>query len=135
MTCYPYPVTITGDASLKLRPFKRLTNYLENIGATITHPKNKKHNLPIKISGTKDWAIAQKHIIKFKSSQISSAIIYASLQCKGISEIIENSDTRDHLQRLLKNLKADISVKENKGERIPRSGSSGNAQFFIRGAC
>ena len=120
LTCYPYPVTITGDASLKLRPFKRLTNYLENIGATITHPKNKKHNLPIKISGTKDWAIAQKHIIKFKSSQISSAIIYASLQCKGISEIIESSDTRDHLQRLLKNLKADISVKENKGERITK---------------
>jgi len=120
LTCYPYLVKITGDASLKLRPFKRLTKYLENIGATIIHPKNKKHSLPIKISGTKEWALAQKHFVKFKSSQISSAIIYASLQCKGVSEIIESSETRDHLQRLLKSLKADIEVKEIKGKRITK---------------
>ena len=89
LTCFPYKVTITGDASLKLRPFKRLTTYLENIGASIAHPKNKKHSLPIKIYGTKDWALAQKHYIKIPSAQIATALIYSALQSKGITEIIE----------------------------------------------
>ena len=49
LACYPYPVTLTGDASLRKRPFQRLTNFLEQVGAIITHPKNSKTTLPIKI--------------------------------------------------------------------------------------
>ena len=120
LSCYPYLVTITGDSSLKKRPFKRLTNYLENIGAKIYHPKNKKYSLPLKIHGTKDWALAQKHLIKIPSAQIATALIYAGLQSKGITEIVENSKTRDHTQRLLKSLKADIKVKKIKGKRITK---------------
>tara|TARA_Y100000590_G_scaffold316231_1_gene357603 strand:- start:3339 stop:4688 length:1350 start_codon:yes stop_codon:yes gene_type:complete len=120
LTCYPYQINITGDKSLKLRPFKRLTNFLENIGAKITHPKDKKVTLPIKICGTKDWALAQKHEIKVKSAQITTAIIYAALQTKGITEIIESSETRDHTQRFLKSLKADIIVKNIKKKRITK---------------
>ena len=120
LSCYPHEVTITGDASLKLRPFERLTNYLEKIGATIKNPKNKKYSLPLKIYGTKEWALAQKHEIKIKSAQIASAIIYAGLQAKGITEIVESSETRDHLQKLLKSLKADIISKEVRGKRITK---------------
>ena len=93
LTCFPHSVIITGDASLKLRPFKRLTGYLESIGATIIHPKNKSFNLPIKITGTKNWALAQKHYVKVKSAQITSSLIYAAIQTKGITEIIESSET------------------------------------------
>ena len=120
LTCFPHSVIITGDASLKLRPFKRLTGYLENIGATIIHPKNKSFNLPIKITGTKNWALAQKHYVKVKSAQITSSLIYAAIQTKGITEIIESSETRDHLQRLLKSLKANIDIKKNKNKRITK---------------
>ena len=120
LTCFPHQVKVAGDSSLKLRPFKRLTVYLERIGANIIHPKNKKYSLPIKIYGTKNWALAQKHHVKIKSAQISSAIIYAALQTKGITEVVESSETRDHLQRLLKSLKADISIKENKAKRITK---------------
>mgnify|MGYP001243851191 CR=1 FL=1 len=73
--------------------------------------------LPIKICGTKDWALAQKHEIKVKSAQITTAIIYAALQTKGITEIIESSETRDHTQRFLKSLKADIIVKNIKKKK------------------
>ena len=120
LTCYPHQVTITGDSSLKSRPFKRLTRYLENIGATIIFPKNKKFSLPLKITGTKEWALAQKHYINIPSAQIASAIIYAGLQTKGITEIIETSKTRDHTQRLLKSLKANISVKKKGNGRITK---------------
>ncbi len=111
LTCYPYPVTITGDSSLKVRPFKRLTNYLEKIGANIVHPKNKKFKLPIKIYGTKDWPLAQPHYIKVPSAQIKTAIIYAGLQTPGITEIIE-TPTRNHTEIILKNIGADLKVKK-----------------------
>ena len=120
LTCYPYPVTITGDSSLKKRPFKRLTNFLEKIGASFNHPKDKKKSLPLKIHGTKEWALAQKHYIKIPSAQIVTALIYAALQSKGITEIIETAETRDHTQRLLKSLKANIKVKKIKGKRITK---------------
>ena len=142
LTCFPFPVTITGDVSLKKRPFKRLTNFLEKIGATVEYSKNKKHNLPIKIHGTKDWALAQKHEVKVKSAQISSAIIYAALQTKGVTEIIESSETRDHLQRFLKSLKTNIKIKERKGKRITQiKGQTEMKNFSIKvpadpsGAC
>jgi 3-phosphoshikimate 1-carboxyvinyltransferase len=120
LTCFPFPVIVTGDVSLKKRPFKRLTDYLEKIGAIVEHSKNKKYTLPIKIHGTRDWALAQKHLIKVKSAQISSALIYAAIQTRGVTEIIESSETRDHLQRLLKSLKTNIKIKENKGKRITK---------------
>ena len=120
LTCYPHPVTLTGDASLRKRPVRRLTNYLERIGAVITHPKNNKITLPIKIHGTLDWALAQQHYVKVSSAQITSALIYAGLQTKGETEIIETFETRDHTQRLLKYLGADIQIKKLRGKRITR---------------
>ena len=120
LSCFPHTVKIDGDSSLKLRPFKRLTDYLEKIGATITHPKNKKYTLPIKICGTKDWSLAQSHYLKIPSAQIASALIYAGIQTQGITEIIETSLTRDHTQRLLQSLGADINIIEKKGKRITR---------------
>ncbi len=120
LSCYPHSIKITGDESLKLRPFKRLTDYLEKIGALISHPKNKQFSLPIQIHGTKEWALAQTHHLKIPSAQISSALIYASLQTLGVSKIIENIETRDHTQRLLKHLNAGIEIKEEKGKRITK---------------
>ena len=133
LTCFPFPVIVTGDASLKKRPFKRLTDYLEKIGAVIEHSKNKKYTLPIRIHGTKDWALAQKHEIKIKSAQISSAIIYAALQTRGVTEIIESSETRDHLQRFLKSLKTNIKIRENRGKRITKiKGQTEMKNFLIK---
>ena len=133
LTCFPSPVIVTGDASLKKRPFKRLTHYLEKIGAIVEHSKNKKYSLPIKIHGSKDWALAQKHEIKIKSAQISSAIIYAAIQTRGVTKIIESSETRDHLQRFLKSLKTNIKIKESKGKRITQiKGQTEMKNFSIK---
>ena len=117
-TCFPHPVTITGDSSLKKRPFKRLTKYLEKIGATVTHPKNKKFELPLKIIGTREWPLAQRHSLEVPSAQIKTAIIYAAIQTPGITEIIE-TPTRNHTEIILKNIGADIKVKKiNKNKNI-----------------
>ena len=109
LTCYSCTVTITGDSSLKIRPFKRLTTYLEKIGANIIHPKNKKFELPIKIHGTRVWPLAQRHYLKIPSAQIKTALIYAGLQTPGITEIVE-TPTRDHAEIILKHIGADLKV-------------------------
>jgi len=111
LSCYPHPVTVTGDPSLKTRPFKRLTYFLEKIGANITHPINKNFQLPIKIYGTKNWPLAQCHNLKIPSAQIKTALIYAGLQTPGITEIIE-TPTRDHAEIILKYIGADLKVKK-----------------------
>ena len=46
LACYPWPVTLTGDSSLQRRPVRRLTDYLERVGAFIIHPKNKNPAIP-----------------------------------------------------------------------------------------
>ena len=117
LSCYPYPVTITGDAALKVRPFRRLTSYLEKIGANFVHPKSKKSTLPVKIHGTRDWALAQTHYLKIPSAQIATAIMYAGLQINGITKVVEFSETRDHTQNLLKFLGANIKVEKLKNQR------------------
>jgi len=130
LACYPWPVTLTGDSSLRRRPVRRLTDYLERVGAFITHPKNKKFTLPVRIHGTQAWALAQKHYLKVPSAQISNALILAGIQCKGITEITESPLTRDHTQRLLKSLNADIKVKERKGKRITKIRGQVDMQSF-----
>ena len=130
LTCYPWPVTLTGDASLRKRPVRRLTNYLERIGAVITHPKNKNFSLPVRIHGTRIWALSQQHYLKIASAQIASALIYAGIQTKGITEIIETFETRDHLQRLLKYLGADIQIKKHRGKRITKIRGQVEMQSF-----
>ena len=133
LACYPYPVTITGDSALKIRPFRRLTNYLEKIGTNIIHPKNKNFTLPIKIHGTKDWALAQTHHLKIPSAQITSALIYAGLQIRGTTKIIETAETRDHTQKLLKCLGANIKTKKIKKGRITEiTGQVDMPAFSIR---
>lgn len=130
LTCYPWPVTLTGDASLRKRPIRRLTNYLERIGAVITYPKNENFSLPVSIQGTRDWALAQQHDLNIPSAQIASALIYAGIQTKGVTEIIETFETRDHLQRLLKYLGADIQIKKHKGKRITKIRGQVEMQSF-----
>ena len=133
LTCYPWPVTLTGDSSLRRRPVRRLTNYLERIGVFVAHPKNKKFTLPVRFHGTtQEWAFAQKHnLMKIPSAQVCNALILAGLQCKGETEIIESSLTRDHTHRLLKSLNPDIiKVKEKNGKRITKIKGQTEMQKF-----
>ncbi len=117
LTCFPYTVRISGDESLKTRPFKRLTKYLEKIGANIEHPKNKKKTLPIKICGTRAWPLAQRHYITVPSAQIKTSILYAGLQTPGNTEIIE-TPTRDHAELILKKIGSNIKIKKIKNKNL-----------------
>ena len=117
LSTFPYPVTITGDKSLKKRPMLRVLKYLEKIGTNYIVKNKKKVTLPIKIYGT-PLPMACKHELDIPSAQVKTAILLAALGTPGTTEIIEKDGTRDHTERLLFQLGAKIKIKKIKKKKI-----------------
>ena len=142
----PINCNFIGDDSLSKRSMSRVTEHLEKIGAIIH--LTKKDFLPLLITGS-DRLLPINHDIKKPSAQIKSALILAALNIHGKTKIIESIPTRDHTERLLKFLKANIKIKklknknieielngpyEIRSKNIKVAGDPSSASFFIVGA-
>tara|TARA_B110000263_G_C15293446_1_gene504444 strand:+ start:801 stop:2150 length:1350 start_codon:yes stop_codon:yes gene_type:complete len=106
-----FKVRVTGDKSLNTRDMKRVIDPLSKIGCSF-YPKSKT-TLPLTIEGT-SMPLAQKHNETIGSAQVKSAILLASLNTPGVTQIIINKKSRDHTENLLKEIKADIKIKKIK---------------------
>ena len=100
---------LTGDTYLRARPMKRVTDPLRSIGAYIDGREN--GNLaPLAIRG--------KALTPFKyhspidSAQVKSALILAGLQANRKSYYKENLLSRDHTERMLRGMGADIHTND-----------------------
>ncbi|RUM56791.1 MAG: 3-phosphoshikimate 1-carboxyvinyltransferase [Nautilia sp.] len=103
---------LTGDKYLRKRPMKRVANPLTSIGAKIDGRDN--GNLaPLAIRGGKLRAFNYESPIA--SAQVKSAMILAALNADDVSTYIEPSLSRDHTERMLKGMGAEI---ENEGLKI-----------------
>lgn len=100
---------ITGDESLKKRPMKRIIEPLSLMGADIESDDGK---CPLKIKGGRLKGI--EYSLPVPSAQLKSAIILAALNADGETVIYEKTKSRDHTERMLKAMGADISVEKNK---------------------
>ena len=103
--------TFLGDKSLSKRPMGRIIEPLLKTGAIISC-KNK-NTLPIKIKGSK-IPLPIFYISPVSSAQVKSAILLAGLSSTGKTTIIEPSASRDHSERMLKYLGADINISKLK---------------------
>ena len=105
-------ITLTGDRSLSSRPMKRIIEPLEKMNLTI------KHNdgfLPLRIIDDKSKvSIPINYDLKVGSAQVKSAILLAGTNVKGDTIICEKFPSRDHTERMLKFLGADITTLKNK---------------------
>ena len=128
---------LTGDDSLRKRPMARIIKPLEQMGANIWARDNNT-KAPISIRGSKLSSIT--HNSQIPSAQVKSAIILAGLEAEGTTTVTEPCKSRDHTERLLSYLDADIIVNENevnvkrssltpKPIKIP--GDISSAAFFI----
>lgn len=132
---------ITGDSSLQKRPMKRIVEPLRRMGAWIEGRNNGNH-LPLAVRGQNLKEI--KYKIPIPSSQLKSAVILASLLSEGNSEIKEPIPSRDHTERMLDYVGADIKKENNliqiygkkkfKGQKITIPGDFSSASFFITAA-
>jgi 3-phosphoshikimate 1-carboxyvinyltransferase len=101
---------LTGDKYLRSRPMKRVTAPLISIGAKIDGREN--GNLaPLCIRGGSLKAFDYKSPIA--SAQVKSALILAALRADGECKYSENELSRDHTERMLRGMGADIKTDEN----------------------
>jgi 3-phosphoshikimate 1-carboxyvinyltransferase len=96
---------LTGDRYLRSRPMKRVTDPLRSIGARIDG-RDGGNRAPLCIRGGTLEAFTYDSPID--SAQVKSALILAGLRANGISRYRETLLSRDHTERMLRGMGADI---------------------------
>ena len=98
---------LTGDKYLRSRPMKRVVNPLRDIGASIDGRENG-NKAPLHIRGGKLKSF--KYHSPIDSAQVKSALILAGIQSDEISYYKENLLSRDHTERMLNGMGANITT-------------------------
>jgi len=94
-----FPATLTGDASLRRRPMRRVTEPLRQMGADIRESGD---GLPLTIRGGKLRGLTYSSPVA--SAQVKSAILFAALTGGVPVTVREPYRSRDHTERLLAHL-------------------------------
>ena len=94
---------LDGDASLRRRPMARVIDPLRRMGARIESDDG---HAPLYVSGTP--LQGRYHTLARPSAQVKSAILLAGLSASGPTTVVELFVTRDHTERLLKAMGAEI---------------------------
>ena len=111
---YPFTTFFTGDASLRSRPMKRVTDPLGKTGAQFFTRANGR--LPVAVIGTANPAPIE-YTTPVASAQVKSAILLAGLNTPGITTVIEKEATRDHTELMLTGFGATVT-----SEHLPGGG-------------
>lgn len=143
----PIFAVLTGDESLRQRPMRRIVEPLQRMGARIDGRQNGSR-LPLAIRGGDLRAIAYHTPVA--SAQVKSCILLAGLRAHGVTEVIEPTLSRDHTERMLSALGAEIetAIGNNygtyrvrmrggqtlQGTHITVPGDFSSAAFWIAGA-
>lgn len=101
----PFPSTLDGNPSLRRRPMRRIIEPLQRMGASVVAENGE---LPpvVAIRGGRLQAIDYQPPVA--SAQVKSAILLAGLYAEGRTMVREPAPTRDHTERLLHLMGADI---------------------------
>jgi 3-phosphoshikimate 1-carboxyvinyltransferase len=103
----PFLSILTGDASLRSRPMRRVVDPLRAMGAQIDGRDDATH-APLVVHGGGLHGVV--HELSVASAQVKTACILAGLQASGVTEIVSPAPTRDHSERMLHALGAPVSV-------------------------
>ena len=118
-----FVTTLTGDASLRHRPMRRVTEPLKQMGADI---KEKGDGLPLTIRGGKLRGLMYTSPVA--SAQVKSALLFAGLTGQVPVTIREPYRSRDHTERLLAHL--GLGVHERDGAIVYQPGSASTIPGF-----
>jgi 3-phosphoshikimate 1-carboxyvinyltransferase len=128
---------VDGDLSLRRRPMERVAVPLRLMGAQIDLTPGK--TAPVAIRGRSLTGISYR--LPLPSAQLKSAVLLAGSQAKGLTTVIEPKRSRDHTERMLRLLGADITeageswIIQKSQLRLPNSlyvpGDPSSAAFFL----
>ncbi len=111
-------VMMTGDASLRGRPMGRVIDPLCEVGAEFTARDNS--FLPLTIKGTAT-PMPLDYAPPMASAQVKSAVMLAGLNTPGTTIVREKIATRDHTERMLGAMGAQVTVDIGEdGDRVIR---------------
>ena len=102
----PFTSTITGDASLRRRPMRRVIEPLRQMGAEIKSREGDR--APLQIRGGHLRAI--DYTPPIPSAQVKSAILLAGLYADGVTSVRESVCTRDHTELALREFGANVEA-------------------------
>ena len=140
----PFFSVLTGDASLRSRPMSRVIEPLRKMGAEIS-ARDGGAKAPVAIHGGKLNGF--EYAMPVASAQVKSALLLAGLYASGDTTVVGPGPTRDHTERMLSAMGADVrfgegpnvTVKPLRGElnatsmRVPGDTSSA-APWLVLGA-
>jgi prephenate dehydrogenase/3-phosphoshikimate 1-carboxyvinyltransferase len=101
------PATLIGDASLSRRPMERVAAPLRELGASVTTGEKGRPPVRIERGSIHAGAISSK----VASAQVKSAVLLAGLFTQGETSFTEPLKSRDHTERMLRQMGATISVR------------------------
>jgi len=134
----PFTSVLTGDASIRRRPMKRVAEPLREMGAVILG-RDGGNLAPLTINGGKLAPISYKSPVA--SAQVKSALLLAGLFADGWTEITEPARSRNHTELMLTSFGAELDVEGNSvrikggsnlsGQKVEVGGDISSAAFFI----
>ncbi len=101
----PFASVITGDASLRSRPVDRIVTPLRQMGAHLI-ARDGDRRPPLTVRGGPLRGIRYRPPVA--SAQVKSAVLLAGLNAAGETAVEEPLPTRDHTERLLQVMGADV---------------------------
>jgi 3-phosphoshikimate 1-carboxyvinyltransferase len=101
----PFETTLDGSDQLRKRPMRRVVDPLRTMGANITDTDGR---APLTIRPAP--LVGMEHRLPVASAQVKSALLLAGLHAQGSTTVIEPGPGRDHTERMLAAMGANISV-------------------------
>ena len=108
---------MTGDASLRGRPMRRVTEPLAACGAVFDGREGGR--LPLAVRGAKH-PLPLEYRLPVASAQVKSALLLAGLNAPGWTVIDEPEPTRDHSERMLRHFGAEVVIEVQGRGRVIR---------------
>ena len=107
LAAQPFFSVITGDRSLRQRPMKRIVDPLVSMGSTVMG-RSQGSLPPLAIRGGNLHGI--EYTLPVASAQLKSCILIAGLHARGETTIHQPAESRDHTERMMRAMGADLDV-------------------------
>ena len=128
---------LTGDASLRRRPVRRVIDPLRRMGADLS-ARDGDRLPPVVVRGRP--LHAARHVLEVASAQVKSACLLAGLFAEGETSVLEPERSRDHTERMLAGmgvpvrvdgLEVSVAPARPRGGRVDVPGDISSAAFFL----
>ncbi len=141
LSAQPMFSTLTGDGSLRKRPMDRIVEPLRRMGAEIWGRQNGRL-APLAIKGGRLRPV--RYDSPVASAQVKTALLLAGLSLPGETRLSEPTLSRDHTERMLRYMGADLSCadcavvlrggRQIEARDVQVPGDPSSAAFLVVGA-